>query len=183
MSLLETPTCAFGSKAPHFSLPDVYGQLVSSDSVVGKGGLVVAFICNHCPYVVAQIQDFVSDSKVFKAMGVNTVAIMSNDFHAYPDDSPEKMVSFSHGHNFNFPYLLDENQIAARAYGAVCTPDYFGFNANLELVYRGRLDNLRMSRDGERIPELVNAIREVDEGRKVPKNQLSSMGCSIKWKR
>ena len=183
MSLLETPTCAFGSKAPHFSLPDVYGQLVSSDSVVGKGGLVVAFICNHCPYVVAQIQDFVSDSKVFKEMGVNTVAIMSNDFHAYSDDSPEKMVSFSHAHNFNFPYLLDEDQIAARAYGAVCTPDYFGFNANLELVYRGRLDNLRMSRDGERIPELVNAIREVVEGRKVPKNQLSSMGCSIKWKR
>ena len=183
MSLLETPTCAFGSKAPHFSLPDVYGQLVSLDSVVGKSGLVVAFICNHCPYVVAQIQDFVSDSKVFKEMGVNTAAIMSNDFHAYPDDSPEKMVSFSHAHNFNFPYLLDEDQIAARAYGAVCTPDYFGFNANLELVYRGRLDNLRMSRDGERIPELVNAIREVVEGRKVPKNQLSSMGCSIKWKR
>ena len=182
MVLLETPGCDVSASAQNFTLPALSGELVSLEDFRGGVGLVVAFICNHCPYVIAQISDFVSDAEILRDIGVNVVAIMPNDFHEYPEDSPEKMVVFAETHNFGFPYLLDETQQVARSYGAVCTPDYFGFDRDLKLRYRGRLDNLRIDRQQERIPELVNTMkRNKDEEREL-EPQLPSMGCSIKWK-
>ena len=180
--LLDTPVCNFGWKAPDFKLPTADGQLHKRGDLVGANGLLVAFICNHCPYVKAIIQNFVLDAQKLEHLGINTVAIMPNDFVSHPADSPEKMLDFAKEHAFKFPYLVDEEQSVARAYDAVCTPDFFGFNAKLELQYRGRLDNLTMGKDEPRNAELFDAMTIVAETQCGPEKQFASMGCSIKWK-
>ncbi len=179
---IETPACDIGMPAKSFVLPDVNGQLWDLDDFNQKSGLVVAFICNHCPYVKAVIQDFVNDANQLLDEDVGVVAMMSNDYRAYPDDSPEKMFDFATEYGFRFPYLLDESQEVARTYDAVCTPDFFGFDGARHLQYRGRLDNLRMEREGDRSPDLVNAMREIKTTGRFSGVQLPSAGCSIKWK-
>ena len=180
--LVDTPICDFGLKAPDFELISHNEKSYSRDGLAGSNGLLIAFICNHCPYVKAIIENFVSDAKKLRSIGIQTVAIMPNNYVSYPADSPEKMNEFATQYNFGFPYLIDETQSVAKAYGAVCTPDFFGFNSKLELQYRGRLDNLTIAKEGERIPELFNAMELVAATGNGPKNQIASIGCSIKWK-
>ena len=180
--LLDTPLCDFGWKAPEHTLPDLDGQPVSLTHSYGPNGLLVAFICNHCPFVKAVIDRLVADANTLMAEGINVLAVMPNDFHAYPDDHPKRMKEFAHAHHFTFPYLLDETQAVARAYGAVCTPDFFGFNRAGELQYRGRLDDARMETPVNRKAELLDAMRLIAETGNGPAEQLPSMGCSIKWR-
>lgn len=179
----ETPICDFGWKAPAFTLPGVDGRLHSLADLRGPNGTLVMFICNHCPYVKAVIDRIVRDVNELRDYGVSAVAISSNDVEHYPDDSFANMKRFAKEHAFTFPYLYDESQDIARAYDAVCTPDFFGFNADLELQYRGRLDASRKeaaSPDVRR--ELFEAMKRVAEKGSGPKEQIPSMGCSIKWK-
>ena len=180
--LLDTPLCDFGRKAPDFKLNNFDKNSYSLGQLVGAKGLLVAFICNHCPYVKAIVTNFVADAQKLQTLGIQTVAIMPNDYISYPADNPEKMGEFAKQHNFSFPYLVDDTQSVAKDYGAVCTPDFFGFNGNLELQYRGRLDNLTIGKGGARIPELLNAMELVATGGNGPESQIASMGCSIKWK-
>ena len=180
--LLDTPVCDFGWKAPEFTLPDLDGNRVSSAQSFGPNGLVVMFICNHCPYVKAVIDRLASDARVLIDGGVNVLAVMPNDYRNYPQDHPDKMREFAQQHGFCFPYLLDEDQSVARSYDAVCTPDFFGFNRHGELQYRGRLDDAKMGDAANRQPELLDAMRLVAETGEGPKKQAPSMGCSIKWK-
>ena len=180
--LTDTPLCDFGRKAPDFKLSSYDKKSYTRDALVGTKGLLIAFICNHCPYVKAIVTNFVEDSQKLQTLGIQTVAIMPNNYISHPADSPEKMSEFAKQHNFSFPYLIDETQSVAKDFGAVCTPDFFGFNADLELQYRGRLDNLTMEKDGTRIPELFHAMEMISETANGPKNQIASIGCSIKWK-
>lgn len=180
--LLETPICDFGWKAPSFELKDAHGQTYEFEDLFGTNGLLIVFMCNHCPYVRAIIDRFVEDAGVLRSEGINVVGINSNDFDTYPDDSPAKMKEFAAEHGIDFPYLIDETQEVAKAYGAVCTPDFFGFNAKGELQYRGRIDGAKMQDPAGRTPELVNAMRMIAKTGKGPKDQLPSMGCSIKWR-
>lgn len=180
--LLDTPICDFGWKAPPFELDDVHGKAHSLDSVMGTNGLLIAFICNHCPYVQAIIDRLVSDAALLEADGINVVAIMPNDYQNYPGDSPEKMKAFAAQHLMSFPYLIDETQTIARAYNAVCTPDFFGFNARAELQYRGRLDDAKMGVANQRNAELLDAMRLIAKTGHGPEEQVASMGCSIKWR-
>jgi peroxiredoxin len=182
MALINTPLCDFGKKMPNFNLPDTDGKPHDLESLMGENGLLIAFICNHCPYVQAIIDRLVMDANELKNHRINTVAIMSNDFASYPDDSPDKMKAFIVEHNMQFPYLIDETQGVARAYDAVCTPDFFGINKDKGLQYRGRLDNLPMNAQGERVPELLKAMQQIAETGQGPEEQTPSMGCSIKWK-
>ncbi len=182
MALMETPDVTIGWKAAPFKLKGVDGKRHALEEVRGPKGLLVMFICNHCPYVKAVIERLVHDVRELERVGIGSVAIMSNDTKSYPDDSFENMEKFSQEKGFTFPYLLDETQEVARAYGAVCTPDFFGFNGKLELQYRGRLDaswNLTIP-DPER--ELLIAMKEVAEKGRTDAAQSPSMGCSIKWK-
>ena len=179
--LLETPLCDFGWKAPGFTLPDTQGNIHTLTSLMGEKGLLIAFISNHCPYVIAIIERLVHDAKRLQEEGFGVVAIMPNDFTAYPDDSPKNMALFAQKHNFSFPYLLDETQEVAKAYDAVCTPDFFGFNAKEELQYRGRLDDAKMESKTDINHELLDAMRMVAKTDKGPTQQIASMGCSIKW--
>ena len=179
----QTPICNFGWKAPPFSLPGVDGKTYSLAELKGKNGTLVIFICNHCPYVKAVIDRIVRDANELKSYGIDTVAISSNDADHYPEDSFDNMKRFAQTHGFIFPSLYDETQDVARAYDAVCTPDFFGFNSKLELQYRGRLDASRKEAgpaDARR--ELFEAMREIAETGKGPREQTASMGCSIKWK-
>ena len=180
--LLDTPICDFGRKAPDFKLISHDKKSYSRDELAGSNELLIAFICNHCPYVQAMITNFVSDAQKLQNLGIQTVAIMPNDYISYQADSPSEMGDFATQHNFGFPYLIDETQSVAKAYGAVCTPDFFGFNADLELQYRGRLDNLTMGKDGIRTPELFDAMSMIANTGSGPKSQIASIGCSIKWK-
>ena len=179
--LLETPLCDFGWKAPGFTLPDVQGNIYRLSSLMGEKGLLVAFISNHCPYVIAIIERLVHDAKLLQNEGIGVVAIMPNDFTAYPDDNPENMTLFAKKHNFSFRHMVDETQEVAKAYDAVCTPDFFGFNAKGELQYRGRLDDAKMESRTDINHELLDAMRMVAQTGKGPAEQLASMGCSIKW--
>jgi peroxiredoxin len=181
MAAVDTPVCNFGWKAPEFTLPDLDGSPVSMKSSMGEHGLLIAFICNHCPYVKAIIDRLVADAAELAAEGVNTVAIMSNDYRNYPADAPDKMKEFAQQHALGFPYLLDQDQSVARAYGAVCTPDFFGLNAAGELQYRGRIDDAKMADPGNRKTELLDAMRLVATTGNGPEDQVPSMGCSIKW--
>ncbi|MEO0637993.1 MAG: thioredoxin family protein, partial [Pseudomonadota bacterium] len=159
MALLNTPPPALGTPAPGFSLATADGaQKVSLEGAMGSNGLVVAFVCNHCPYVLAVAERMVADFHTLQAEGVGVVAIMSNDWRIVPDDAPDKMVSFAAQYGFNFPYLVDETQAIAQAYGAVCTPDFFGYDSDGKLAYRGRLDDARMGDGAGRTPELLNAM-------------------------
>ncbi|MBT8071776.1 MAG: thioredoxin family protein [Gammaproteobacteria bacterium] len=183
MVSLETPVCEFGKKAIDFSLPNVDQQLWTLDKCKGEKGLLIMFISNHCPYVKAIRKKLVRDTRELMGFGVNSVAIMPNDTVAYPEDSVENMLKISQEFEFPFPYLLDETQEVARAYDAVCTPDFFGYNADLELQYRGRLDAAGpKSEDDTQRRELFEAMKQVAETGKGPEHQIPSMGCSIKWR-
>jgi peroxiredoxin len=182
MVSLETPVCAFGQPALNFSLPGVDGKTWTLQDCLGEKGLLVFFICNHCPYVKAIRDRLVRDARELQAMGINSVAIMSNDASAYEEDSFENMRKVAGEYDFPFPYLLDETQEVAKAYGAVCTPDFFGYNADLALQYRGRLDESRKEAAAEDVRrDLFEAMKNVAETGKGPEDQIPSMGCSIKW--
>ena len=177
-----TPICQFGTKAIPFSLEGIDKKTYNLDQIKGKNGTLVIFICNHCPYVKGVIDRLVKDIIDLQRQGIGCVAIMSNDVENYPEDSFENMKRFSKENNFTFPYLYDETQEVAKAYGAVCTPDFFGYNKSLELQYRGRLDNAGISGEILKDKELLNAFHQIVKSGKGPKEQKSSMGCSIKWK-
>ena len=182
MALTKTPICNFGEKAKDFNLLSTEKKKISLDMVKGDNGTLVMFICNHCPYVKAVIKDIVEDVKFLEDLGIKSVAIMSNDVKNYPEDSFENMISFSKLHNFSFPYLIDDTQKIAKDYDAVCTPDFFGYNKNLELQYRGRireLKDLKPVNQGD--SDLRTAMKLVAKSGKGPKNQIPSMGCNIKW--
>jgi peroxiredoxin len=166
--LLDTPVCDFGWKAPDFTLKDANGKAYSMADCLGSKGLLIAFICNHCPYVKAIAQHLAEDADRLVEEGVNVLAVMSNDYHNVPADSPANMLKFSAMHQFNFPYLVDEDQSVGKAYGAICTPDFFGLNRQGELQYRGRLDDARMGSQTNRTPELLNAMRMIAETGKGP---------------
>ena len=181
MALTQTPLCNFGWKAKGFSLKGVDGKVYKLDDIKGKNGTLIMFICNHCPYVQGIITPLVADVKKLQDQGIGVVAISANDAINYPVDSFDNMKIFARQHNFNFPYLYDESQDVARSYDAVCTPDFFGFNQDLALQYRGRFDS---SRD-KTTPfkhELLDAMQQVVKTGEGPKQQLPSMGCNIKWK-
>ena len=184
MVSLETPVCDFGRPAVDFSLPGVDGRTWTLQDCRGEKGLLVMFICNHCPYVKAVRDRIVRDARELKEKyGINSVAIMSNDPSDYPEDSFENMKQVAEEFDFPFPYLLDESQEVAKAYGAVCTPDFFGYNADLELQYRGRLDESRKEAAAPDVRrDLFEAMVQVAETGQGPAEQIPSMGCSIKWK-
>ena len=180
---IQTPICDFGQKAIPFELKSTDNKILSLNDVKGENGTLIMFICNHCPYVKAITKELVEDCNELKNIGINSVAICSNDSVNYPEDSFENMIKFSNKNHFNFPYLHDETQEIAKAYDAVCTPDFFGYNKNLELQYRGRLRELIKFipvKDGESY--LLRAMRQIAETGKGPEDQIPSAGCSIKWK-
>ena len=177
----ETPVCDFDQAAIDFNLKGVDGNQHSLDSLKGKNGLLVMFICNHCPYVKSIIHRIIRDATELKELGMNTVAIMSNDPSDYEEDSFKNMQIIAAEMKFPFPYLIDETQEAAKAYGAVCTPDFFGYNKNLGLQYRGRLDESRTEAVADAKRDLFEAMKEVAATGKGPAEQIPSMGCSIKW--
>jgi peroxiredoxin len=175
--------CDFGAPAPDFNLPGVDGKQWSLRDCLGEKGLLVMFICNHCPYVKAIRDRIIRDARELQEYGINCVAIMSNDPTDYPEDSFANMQKIATELDFPFPYLLDESQQVAKAYGAVCTPDFFGYNADLQLQYRGRLDESRKeaaSPDVRR--DLFEAMKQVAQTGAGPAEQIPSMGCSIKWR-
>jgi len=182
MVSLETPVCEFGKSAIDFSLPGTDGKIWTLQECRGEKGLLVMFICNHCPYVKAVRERIVRDTTELMGYGINSVAIMSNDPTDYPEDSFDNMKKVAREYRFPFPYLMDETQEVAKAYGAVCTPDFFGYNADLKLQYRGRLDESRKeaaSPDVRR--DLFEAMKQVAQTGHGPQEQIPSMGCSIKW--
>ena len=183
MVSLNPPVCNFGQRATDFNLLGVDGNRYNLANSMGKNGLLVMFISNHCPYVKAIKPRLVADCHELLQYGINTIAIQSNDTENYPDDSYERMREEAKLFNFSFPYVLDDTQEVAKAYGAVCTPDFFGFNAKLELQYRGRLDSSRREITPDNTPrDLFEAMKLVAETGEAPREQLSSIGCSIKWK-
>lgn len=177
------PVCDFGWAAPDFALPGTDGKTWTLADCAGETGTLVMFICNHCPYVLAVLDRIIRDAKELQALGVGVVAISANDAAAYPADSFDKMKDMAATRAFPFPYLYDESQQVARAYGAACTPDFFGFNAKLGLQYRGRLDaSTKSAGPADLRRELCEAMKQVVETGKGPAEQIPSMGCSIKWK-
>ena len=183
MVRMETPVCDFGRPAIDFDLPGVDGKRYRLKDVAGPNGLLVMFICNHCPYVKAVIQRIVRDVHDLRALGVGAIAIMSNDPTEYPEDAFDQMQRIAADLNFPMPYVLDASQAVAKAYGAVCTPDFFGFNGQLELQYRGRLDESRKETAPEGVRrDLFEAMKQVAETGHGPAEQIPSMGCSIKWR-
>ena len=182
MSLTKTPVCNFGEKAKNFNLLSTENNRISLNDIKGENGTLIMFICNHCPYVKAVIKDLVEDAKYINKLGIKSVAIMSNDTKNYPEDSFDNMIDFSKVNNFSFPYLIDKTQEVAQKFNAVCTPDFFGYNKNNELQYRGRireLKNLKPVRDN--ISDLRMAMELIASSGLGPKNQIPSMGCNIKW--
>ena len=180
--LLDTPVCDFGWKAPDFTLKDPDGKEFTMSDHLGEKGLLIAFICNHCPYVLAIAERLANDTNELMDEGINVLAVMSNDYTYVPADSPQNMKRFAAEYGFKFPYLVDETQEVGKAYDAVCTPDFFGLNKHGELQYRGRLDDARMDNAQERERELLIAMRMIAETGKGPEKQTPSMGCSIKWR-
>ena len=182
MTLTKTPICDFGKKAEEFNLKSIDNKIVSLKDIQGKNGTLIMFICNHCPYVKAIIKNLINDCNELRNIGINAAAICSNDVKNYPEDSFEKMIEFAKENKFEFPYLHDETQKVAQNYGAVCTPDFFGYNNNLELQYRGRmreLKDLKPVNNGE--SDLLLALKQIATTGNGPKNQIPSMGCNIKW--
>jgi len=180
--LLDTPKAEMGWNAKPFTLLDPDGKSFKLSDLQGENGLLLAFICNHCPYVKRIINRFVDDAKLLQARGINVVAISSNDYRYVLEDSPDNMRKFAARNGFTFPYLVDEEQTIAKLYGAVCTPDFFGFNKAGALQYRGRLDDAVMGNSSNRKTELLNALLQIGKTGYGPALQHSSMGCSIKWK-
>ncbi len=184
MVSLNPPVCDFGTLAVDFDLPCTDGQNWTLKQCVGNKGLLIMFICNHCPYVKAIQQRILRDTAELKSLGINTVAISSNDIIEYPEDSFENMQKLAKELKFDFPYLLDESQQIAKQYGAVCTPDFFGYNKNLELQYRGRLDASKKETAATSVKrDLFDAMKQIAQTGHGPKEQIASMGCSIKWKK
>ncbi|MSP86781.1 MAG: thioredoxin family protein [Methylotenera sp.] len=181
MASLNPPVCDFGWHAPDFNLQNVDGKLISRDQMMGKNGLLVMFICNHCPYVKAILPRLVAECQALRMLGINTVAIMSNNPKEYQEDSFENMVKIATTKHFSFPYLLDKTQQVAKAYDAVCTPDFFGFNHQLQLQYRGRFDESRKETAANSTRDLFYAMKQIAETGLGPKQQFASIGCSIKW--
>lgn len=182
MARTETPVCEFNTPAPDFSLPGVDGKIWTLAQARGDKGLLVMFICNHCPYVQAVLGRIVRDTAELQQHGINAIAIMSNDPSEYPQDSFDNMQRIAREMRFPFPYVLDASQEIAQAYGAVCTPDFFGYNADLALQYRGRLDESRKDAAPHARRDLFEAMQQVALTGKGPRQQIPSMGCSIKWK-
>lgn len=177
----ETPVCEFGKPAPDFALPGVDGKTWTLQQARGRNGLLVMFICNHCPYVKAVRDRILRDARELEEYGINSIAIMSNDPTDYPEDSFENMKRVAQEYRFPFPYVLDATQAVAKAYGAVCTPDFFGYNKDLELQYRGRLDESRKEPVPNARRDLFEAMKQVAQTGQGPREQVPSMGCSIKW--
>ncbi len=182
MVSLQPPVCEFGWKARNFDLPGVDDKRHTLESARGKNGLLVMFICNHCPYVKSVRGRIAHDTRELLQYGIHSIAIMSNDPAEYPEDSFENMRLVSRQYDFPFPYVWDETQQVAHDYGAACTPDFFGFNANLELQYRGRLDASRKEAVPDAPRDLFNAMVQIARTGQGPRDQIASMGCSIKWK-
>ena len=182
MPAMTTPICDFGWKAPDFDLPGIDGRNYTLADVQGEKGTLVMFLCNHCPFVKAIIERIVRDVSELSTLGIGTVAIMPNDVTTHPADSFENMKFFATDRGLTFPYVIDESQAVARAYDAVCTPDFFGFDAFLGLQYRGRLDESRRDPVPNATRDLFEAMKTVAESGRGPKIQLPSMGCSIKWR-
>ena len=182
MASISPPVCNFGWQAPDFNLPNIDGKTVSLKDSMGKNGLLVMFICNHCPYVKAILPRLIDDVKALQALGINTIAIMSNDPADYPEDSLDNMQKIAQAMAFPFPYLLDETQEVAKKYNAVCTPDFFGFNHNFALQYRGRFDESRKETAQGSTRDLFKAMQLVAETGQGPQAQIASIGCSIKWR-
>ena len=182
--MARTPSTmlALGTRAPAFRLPDFDGAMHAVEDFDDSPALLVAFICNHCPYVRAVADRIVRDVRDLRKRGIGVVAVMPNDYVRYPDDTPEQMKRFAKEHGFSFAYVVDETQVVARAYGAVCTPEFFGFNADLELQYRGRLDASRTTLVPDARRELFEAMCQIAKTGKGPVEQQASMGCSIKWR-
>ena len=183
MPAARPPVCEFGWKARDFSLPSTEGKTVSLGDVAGENGTLIMFICNHCPFVVSVRDRLAKEALALRDIGIGVAAICSNDARNYPDDSFPNMVRFARDSGFPFPYLHDEDQSVARAYGAECTPDFFGFNSELQLQYRGRLDSAgRNAPTPDMSRDLFDAMKLISETGQGPRHQISSMGCSIKWK-
>ena len=180
---VNAPINNLGSLAPNFNLLSVNGNFYNLHNLKGKKGTVIAFICNHCPYVINIIERLVFESHELNKIGISTIGIMSNDVDTYPDDSYEKMKIFSQKYKFNFQYLYDSSQDVAKKYNAVCTPDIYGFNKNLILNYRGRIDSQTMTNNKKPIKrELFYAMESISKNKELTKQQFNSFGCSIKWK-
>lgn len=183
MALMHTPVCDVGLSAPDFNLLGIDGQYWTLDDCVGDKGLLVMFICNHCPYVKSIQQRLIEDVSVLNVEGIGVVAIMSNDPDDYPEDSFDNMRKVAEEKGYNFPYLFDETQQVAKAFGAICTPDFFGYNKALQLQYRGRIDESGKNEVvGEVKRELVEAMLTIASSGIGPEEQVPSMGCSIKWR-
>jgi peroxiredoxin len=187
MASINPPVCDFGWQAPHFALPNFNpilgnGNTVALHAAKGKNGLLVMFICNHCPYVKAILSRLINDIRELQTLGINTVAIMSNDPTEYLEDSTDNMQKIAREMDFPFSYLLDSSQQIAKNYGAVCTPDFFGFNADLKLQYRGRFDESRKETAPNSTRDLFYAMKLIAETGAGPREQIASIGCSIKWK-
>lgn len=178
----ETPVCEFGRPAPDIRLKGVDGKIWTLSELRGKNGLLVMFICNHCPYVKSVRDRIIRDARELKELGIHSVAIMSNDPADYPEDSFDSMKQVAQELHFPFPYLYDETQEVAKRYGAVCTPDFFGYNQDLKLQYRGRLDESHKDPVPNARRDLFEAMKQVAQTGRGPKDQIPSMGCSIKWK-
>ncbi len=182
MVSLQPPLCDFGWKARPFDLLGVDGRRHTLESSRGKNGLLVMFICNHCPYVKSIRERIIRDTLELQQHGINSIAVMSNDPSEYDEDAFDNMKLISQQHHYPFPYVWDETQQIAKDYGAVCTPDFFGFNADGELQYRGRLDASRKESVADAARDLFNAMLQVAKTGQGPRDQIASMGCSIKWK-
>ena len=183
MALTKTPVCDFGKKAEDFKLKSINNKEITLNDIKGEKATLIMFICNHCPYVKAIIKELAKDCNELKKDGINSVAIMSNDTKNYPEDSFDNMIKFADDNNFGtINYLFDETQEIARKYGAVCTPDFFGYNKNFELQYRGRfreLKDLKPINNGD--SDLKIAMKMIAQTQKGPDEQIPSMGCNIKW--
>ncbi len=181
MASIHPPVCDFGWPAPDFNLQNVDGRFMTRDQLMGEQGLLVMFICNHCPYVKAILPRLLADCRELKKHGINTVAIMSNDPAVYPEDGLAYMQKIALDMDFPFAYLLDSTQQVAQTYGAVCTPDFFGFNRQGQLQYRGRFDESRKETAVNSSRDLFHAMRQIAETGLGPTEQIASIGCSIKW--
>ena len=183
MAAAIPPICDFGRSAPNFDLLGVDNETYTFEDIKGPNGALVIFICNHCPYVLAILDRLIRDVSELKSHGIGSVAISSNDVIAYPQDSFDNMRLLSENYSFSLPYLFDSTQSVAKAYEAVCTPDFFGYNSSGELQYRGRLDASRKEAGPSDLPrDLFNAMVQIAQTGKGPTDQVASMGCSIKWK-
>ncbi len=183
MPALTTPVCDFDWPAPDFSLPATDGRTLTRDELSGPNGLLVMFICNHCPFVLAILDKMIRDGAELQKLGIGVAAVCSNDASTHPADSFPEMVKMAEARAFPFPYLHDEDQSVARAYDATCTPDFFGFNSDLGLQYRGRLDASRAAPAPDDLPrELFDAMAQIAKTGRGPVEQTPSIGCSIKWK-